>query len=72
VPILFIQGKQDSMFSLEAFFSDAWFPTKGKKALFVTPYEHVHNGTDWGVYSFICNQFINNSMKNFIDKVIAL
>lgn len=69
VPILFIQGKQDSMFSLEAFFSDVWVPTTSQKVLFLTPYEHVHNGTDWGVYSFICNQFINNPFKSFIEKM---
>lgn len=72
VPILFIQGTQDSMFSLEAFFSDAWVPTVAQKALFLTPYGHVHNGTDWGVYSFICNQFINNPFETFIKNITAL
>jgi hypothetical protein len=72
VPILFIQGRKDSMFSLEAFFSDAWLPTTSEKVLLLTPYEHVHNGTDWGIYSFICNQFIDNTIEAFVQKITTI
>ena len=73
IPILFIHGKKDSFTPLKAFRKKAWTPCKSEKALFLTPYEHVKSSTDWGVYSYMCNQFIQaQSLGAFAEQVTSI
>lgn len=73
IPVLFIHGKEDSSIPLEAFYREAWNECQSEKVLFLTPYDHVKSWTDWGVYSLICNQFIQApSLDTFINHVTSI
>jgi len=69
-PILFIHGKNDQLIPFKKLVKECWSVTNTKKFLFITPFWHVSNFTDWGVYKWVCDAFIQPSnVDDFIKNV---
>ena len=69
-PLLFIHGGSDEFVTLQALMEGAFDVTKAPKVLLKTPYGHVHSGLDWGIYKFVCDQFIQSaSQADFIERL---
>jgi len=60
-PILFIHGKEDVLIPLENQFINIWDSAdQTQKCALFTPFAHVKNMRNRGVYKFICENFINS------------
>jgi hypothetical protein len=71
-PLLFIHGLQDDRITLQNLKDEAFNETKAPRALVITPYEHVQSFADLGIYTFVCDQFIQAaSQADFIDRLRA-
>lgn len=70
VPILFIHGKNDHLVPFKKLIKECWSVTQTKKFLLITPFWHISNFTDWGVYKWACDAFIQSSnADDFIKNV---
>lgn len=67
-PMLFIHGHDDALISLDVLINEVWGCSQAPMTLISTPYPHARSRTDWGVYKFICEKFIQtDSQKDFFQ-----
>jgi len=63
-PILFIHGKEDVLIPLEDQFLNIWEQTQTQKYALFTPFPHVKNMRNRGIFKCMCEAFINTDDTN--------